>query len=988
MTLSGTANASTGAGFLQLTGTSSLLFDPGAQLAADRIQFNDATGTTGAGELKVSAAANFFPPSFQTSVIDGTKIRLLAGSTNRLENSAATLRLTNGAVLQNAGTLNIHRRVAVELNSGAVLENAGTLTTTSPGAGPSFFGGDGTGLFRTLAGSTTRFFYSGDPNEHHVSVPFDLAGQFYADPGAYTVFNRGGLLNETAKIWPNGPGATITFTGTAPVQSRGRAVEFSGVGSVNFVNTTLEFLPSTLSTTGNGQLDETSINAGARVAFLGAPNSPNRNTVKSSQALLDLGRQGTLNTTGFIFASGDVDVDNAILQTSGTADNTVWNATGRKLTLRNNAKFINGGKFVIQSKVGSGVTGDPGITTDSSATLFHNTSTGRLVHDSNTTTDLNIDFQNDGFLEFRAGQFNFLKKFSGRGGIATSNGAKISLSLVGVPESQHPQKLEMLGAGSAISLNLAAGQTFGGSIFSDAGQLVAAGGLNMVASGGLNMVAAGGGNLVAAGGMNMVAAGGGNITASGVASLINANELVGLDGGSLVGLDGGTLIARLSALISNGGSASLSGAQTKMDVGASFNVNNASALIRNGAQLSTGGQILSQNGSTVIARDGAGVIARDGAGVIARDGAGVIARDGASIKAPAGQILSQNGGQAVAEGVGAKIEGQKMIGLDGGTLIGNDGSTMVAAGSLNRPTGSAGPVANAPGDAGTIVVASGSTIAGNGTFVGAGYVQASSFLRPGKPAATGGNDLGAMTWTGSLQVDAGGTLLVEVGGTAAGTQHDRVNVSGAFTMNGSLAVRFLNGFGGAVQAAQTFDVVKAAGGITTNLAGSRVSVFGSTGSFLIQLVDNGTTLRLTDFQSAPVTFNNWASAFGLTGPAAAMSADPNKNGLANLLEYALGLDPTQVGGSFGTTLGTVLDNGVEYLSLSYTKPTGSEARTDIIYAPERATSLMPNAWSTAGIVPVGTVPGPGSLETVTVRSASPLSSTAKEFLRLSVSTNP
>jgi hypothetical protein len=287
------------------------------------------------------------------------------------------------------------------------------------------------------------------------------------------------------------------------------------------------------------------------------------------------------------------------LETSGTADVSVWNATGRKLTLRNNAKFINGGRFVLQSRVGSGVTGNPGITSDNSATLFHNTSTGRLVHDTSTRTELNVDFQNDGFLEFRAGEFSFLKNFRGRGGIAASNGAKVSLSLVGVPLDQQPAQFELLGAGSGMSIQLAAGQTLAGSIFSNGGQMVAAGGLNMVAAGGLNMVAAGGGNIVAAGGMNMVAAGGGNIKAMGAGSFINANQMIGLDGGTLIGVDGGTLISRLSALISNGGSASLTGAGTTMNT-AGLTVNNASAF---GAERRAALQqqpIISKNGGVMV----------------------------------------------------------------------------------------------------------------------------------------------------------------------------------------------------------------------------------------------------------------------------------------------------------------------------------------------------------------------------------------------------
>jgi hypothetical protein len=304
LTLEGTNNA-TGPGFMNMM-SAPLAFAAGAKMNAERIAFRGTSSASG-GELQVSKAANFSPQTGQTSLIDATQVRLLAGSTNSAAVSQGTVRLQNGAALRNAGSFNIDRSVRVELNSGAVLENAGTLTTTSPGAGPSFFTGDGTGIFRTLTGSVTRFNYSGDPNQHFVNVPFDMAGQFYADPGAHAVFDRGGLLNETAKIWPNVPAPPSPSPARLPFNHADARSSSQGTGSVHFLNTTLEFLPSTLSSTGNGQLDETIIHAGARVTFSGASTGSNLNTVKSSQALLDLARQGTLSTTGFVFASGDVD---------------------------------------------------------------------------------------------------------------------------------------------------------------------------------------------------------------------------------------------------------------------------------------------------------------------------------------------------------------------------------------------------------------------------------------------------------------------------------------------------------------------------------------------------------------------------------------------------------------------------------------------------------------------------------------------------------
>ncbi len=112
------------------------------------------------------------------------------------------------------------------------------------------------------------------------------------------------------------------------------------------------------------------------------------------------------------------------------------------------------------------------------------------------------------------------------------------------------------------------------------------------------------------------------------------------------------------------------------------------------------------------------------------------------------------------------------------------------------------------------------------------------------------------------------------------------------------------------------------------------------------MVNGGNTLRLTDFQTVAPTFSNWTSRYNLSGADVEPLADPNFNGNPNLLDYALGLDPT-VGGPTGITTGTVEENGQKYLTLSYTKPTGAEAPTDIIYQPERATNLTLADWSSS-----------------------------------------
>ncbi|RYD48695.1 MAG: hypothetical protein EOP85_03060 [Verrucomicrobiaceae bacterium] len=135
----------------------------------------------------------------------------------------------------------------------------------------------------------------------------------------------------------------------------------------------------------------------------------------------------------------------------------------------------------------------------------------------------------------------------------------------------------------------------------------------------------------------------------------------------------------------------------------------------------------------------------------------------------------------------------------------------------------------------------------------------------------------------------------------------------------------------------------------------------------------------------PATFQSWAARNNLTGTDAEPLADPNHNGMANLLEYAFGSDPGAAGAVGGPVVGSVVIGAESFLTLNYERPSGPEIRTDLNYTPERATLLDSSGWSSASADVVVTVsPGTGNREMVTVRSAHPSSGFA-EFLRLKVS---
>jgi len=168
-----------------------------------------------------------------------------------------------------------------------------------------------------------------------------------------------------------------------------------------------------------------------------------------------------------------------------------------------------------------------------------------------------------------------------------------------------------------------------------------------------------------------------------------------------------------------------------------------------------------------------------------------------------GAVLNVTAGALVNDSVGT-------IRADTGTggprslnsLLSNKGTFVVATGSGQTTTINKASAAHQ--NLGTMTIASGTltfigsgsaftnetggTIAGSGTL----NVGAISFFNDGdmKP----GGPLGTMTFTGAYRQVAPGALNIEIGGTTAGTQYDRLAVSGTATLASALNVTLANGF--------------------------------------------------------------------------------------------------------------------------------------------------------------------------------------------------
>ena len=111
-------------------------------------------------------------------------------------------------------------------------------------------------------------------------------------------------------------------------------------------------------------------------------------------------------------------------------------------------------------------------------------------------------------------------------------------------------------------------------------------------------------------------------------------------------------------------------------------------------------------------------------------------------------------------------------------------------------------------------------------------------------------------------------------------------------------------------------------------------------------------------------------------------ADPDGDGITNLMEYALNLDPRTAGTQGMPIIGSTVVGGSQYLTLSYRQVIGA---ADILYVPQVSGDLVNWNSGTGYLAPVSTTPSAdGSTQTVVVRDLTPMNGTNRRFARLSV----
>jgi hypothetical protein len=281
-----------------------------------------------------------------------------------------------------------------------------------------------------------------------------------------------------------------------------------------------------------------------------------------------------------------------------------------------------------------------------------------------------------------------------------------------------------------------------------------------------------------------------------------------------------------------------------------------------------------------------------------------------------------------------------------------DNGTLVVNGNFSAATGA-------------VTVNAGATLGGNGTL--GGVTTVSGGIAPGSGGIGTLNIAANTTWV------AGNSWIYELGAT---TVSDRLAITGNFTKGAgsNFAFNFSN-----TGAAGTYTLATWTG--TTNFVAGDFSAnnlaAGTTGAFA--LVGNSLVLNVT-----PGGYAAWAANAFTAGTAAGdrlAAADPDKDGITNLMEYALNTNPSAA--SAGPAPETTTVGAEKFLQIRWTRPND---RTDITTSGQVSSELTPALnWVTgAGNVTTTITPAGAGQEEVIIRAVQPIGTGARRFIRAMV----
>lgn len=398
----------------------------------------------------------------------------------------------------------------------------------------------------------------------------------------------------------------------------------------------------------------------------------------------------------------------------------------------------------------------------------------------------------------------------------------------------------------------------GGSSFTFGGSLIGTGGLTK----------SGGGVLTLTGG----SAFSGNVGFETAADLTNTPSVIAITHSQALGVGPKTV-----TLAMYGRTLKLDGSSGNLTIASNITFDTSNDGSAGGGNVASAALINVAGTNTI---NGAFSLTLGGGGTLFQSDAGSLVLAGGISAATSGRTLAFTGGGhisvsgVIANGSTAALPVTK---TGGGTL------TLAGTNTYTGPTTVSSGTLLVHGrlSTGRVAVAAAGTLGGTGTLGGA--VTNAGVVAPG--ASTG-----RLTLDQSYRQQAGGALNIELGGTAAGTTYDVLQVGGAAVLGGALNVTLVNGFVPSV--GNQFILLQAASLGGTAFATTNLPPLGSN-RWVLSTVAN-TAVVLSVAGPPPTGYALWASAItnGLTNDNDCATGD----GYPNLLKYATGSSPTNSDG--------------------------------------------------------------------------------------------
>ena len=409
----------------------------------------------------------------------------------------------------------------------------------------------------------------------------------------------------------------------------------------------------------------------------------------------------------------------------------------------------------------------------------------------------------------------------------------------------------------------------------------------------------------------------------------------------------------------------------------------------------TGKTINLEGSSARLAVDGNSTLTL-GAGTLVR-GRGTVGQaayvGGTSTLVNEGTIRADVPGQSITVSPNSFANAGVVSAENGGTLSVNAGyrqsagSTRVAGGTVS--TGN-------PGARQTIHI-DGGRLEGRGTVNS--NVTVAGTIAPDLSAATG------LVINGDLNLTGTAVMRFDIGGLTQGVGYDFLNHTGPtpVTLAGELAVQFTNTYQDCAYPADVYVVFTSSQDLQGSFANvapeGRLATSDGLGSFKVHYGPasrfGAKSIVLTDYASVPNPaglgqFAAWATAMGLPPDQAGATDDPDRDGVANAIEYALGLHPMQVQPQNRLSTPTVRASAAQPASLEISfrmaDPQPPDVGLQIEASPNLAGPWQRIAWksSTSSWCGASAVVEPASAgqRAVTITDTQPVADAPARFLRL------